>query len=497
MILTLLMAIPFLGALTVLATKQKTKLSYNIGCITVMLTALASCALVYGFDMHMASMQFLEQHNLIPMFGIQYKLGVDGISMPLIVLTAWINVVVIMTAKHLVKDNVAQYMAAFLLLEAMTFGLFAALDGILFYLFWEGTLIPMYLCIGIWGGENRNYAAIKFFVYTFFGSTLMLLALIYLGTTSGTFDLISWISQPIALGVQKWLFLAFLLGFSIKVPMWPVHTWLPDAHTEAPTAGSVILAALMLKVGAYGFFRITMPILPDASQEYAWILIILSLIAVVYIGFVALAQKDIKRLIAYSSVAHMGFVTLGCFLIYGIAAADKSSMQMAVEGAYMQMISHGFGSGALFLAFGLLYDRYHSRAIESYGGIANVMPIFTAFFVLFAFSNVGLPGTSGFVGEFMVIMSAIANNFWIALAAAMTVIISAAYTLGMVKRVFYGPVAHESLATLTDINRSEKFWLSFLAAGVLYLGFFPETMLQYVHTSSQSLGRMSLAHKTI
>ena len=497
MILSALMALPFVGGLLVLLTGGNAKLSYRLGCITVLLTALLSLGLVYYFDLNQAGMQFLEQYQWFSALGMSYKLGVDGISMPLIVLTAWINVVVIMTARHLVDKSVPQYMAAFLMLEAMTFGLFSALDGILFYLFWEGTLIPMYLCIGIWGGENRNFAAVKFFIYTFFGSTLMLLALIYLGSTAKTFDLLAWVNMPIALNVQKWLFLAFLLGFSIKVPMWPVHTWLPDAHTEAPTAGSVILAALMLKVGAYGFFRITMPILPDACSEYAWFMIILSLIAVVYIGFVALSQKDIKRLIAYSSVAHMGFVTLGCFLIYGIALADKSSMQMAIEGAYMQMISHGFGSGALFLAFGLLYERYHTREIANFGGIANVMPIFSAFFVLFAFSNVGLPGTSGFVGEFMVIMSAVANNFWIALTAATTVIISAAYTLIMVCRVFYGPVANESLAELSDIKTSEKFWLSFLAAGVLVLGFFPESMLKYVHSSSQSLVRSALTHKVI
>lgn len=495
MILSYLMALPFFGGLTVLLTANHSRISYNLGCLFVLLTAVFSCLLVTQFDLNAQGMQFVEQHTWLPSLGLSYKLGIDGISMPLIVLTAWINVVVIMTAKHLVNDKVAQYMAAFLFLEAMTFGLFAALDGILFYLFWEGTLIPMYLCIGIWGGENRNYAALKFFIYTFFGSTLMLLALIYLGHTANTFDIQTWFNLPIALATQKWLFVAFLLGFSIKVPMWPVHTWLPDAHTEAPTAGSVILAALMLKVGAYGFFRITMPILPDASQEYAWILILLSLIAVVYIGFVALAQKDIKRLIAYSSVAHMGFVTLGCFLIFGLAS--KSNMQLAIEGAYMQMISHGFGSGALFLAFGLLYERYHSRAIASFGGIAKVMPIFTAFFVLFAFSNVGLPGTSGFVGEFMVIMAAMANNFWIAMAAAFTVIISAGYTLTMVRKVFYGPIADATLSELTDIKFSEKFWLSFLAAGVLVLGFFPETMLQYVHSSSQNLVNLALAHKVI
>ena len=493
MILSLLMALPCIGGGLVLLTKKNSTLSFNIGCAFVLITALLSCYLVYGFDPMTSNMQFMESHTWLPDFGVTYKLGVDGISMPLIVLTAWINVVVIMTSRHLVSKSIPQYMAAFLILEAMTFGLFAALDGILFYLFWEGTLIPMYLCIGVWGGENRNYAAVKFFIYTFFGSTLMLLALIYLGTKAGTFDLLLWINQPIALTAQKWLFLAFLLGFSIKVPMWPVHTWLPDAHTEAPTAGSVILAALMLKVGAYGFFRVTMPILPDASQEFAWLMVVLSLIAVVYIGFVALAQKDIKRLIAYSSVAHMGFVTLGCFIIY--LMTDKSSMQMAIEGAYMQMISHGFGSGALFLAFGLLYERYHSREIASFGGVANVMPILSAFFVLFAFSNVGLPGTSGFVGEFMVIMSAISANIWIAIIAALTVILSAAYTLIMVRKVFYGPIGHESLASLKDITFSEKFWLSFLAAGVLYLGFFPESMLRYVHTASQSLIVTSHSHK--
>lgn len=495
MILSALMAIPTLGGISVLLTGKNEKASYKIGCFFVLLTAILSCFLVTGFDVKNPGMQFLEHYAWFSHYGMSYKIGVDGISMPLIVLTAWINVVVIMTTKHLVSKNIPQYMAAFLLLEAMTFGLFSALDGILFYLFWEGTLIPMYLCIGVWGGENRNYAAVKFFIYTFFGSTLMLLALIYLGSLANTFDLLAWAKLPIALTAQKWLFFAFLIGFSIKVPMWPVHTWLPDAHTEAPTAGSVILAALMLKVGAYGFFRVSMPILPDACYSFAWIMVLLSLIAVVYIGFVALAQKDIKRLIAYSSVAHMGFVTLGCFLIYSIPRGDGASIQMALEGAYTQMISHGFGSGALFLAFGLLYERYHSREIASYGGIANVMPIFTAFFVLFAFSNVGLPGTSGFVGEFMVIMASMSSSFWVAFAAAITVIVSAGYTLTMVRNVFYGPIADSSLSDLKDINCSEKFWLSFLAIGVLVLGFFPELMLQYVHSSSHSLALAALTPK--
>lgn len=496
MILSYLILTPFLGGVLSLLAGRCSELSHYIARTFVLLTAAMSCYLVYNFDSGTANMQFVEFHEWLPALGMSYKLGIDGISMPLIVLTAWINVVVIMTTKNLVKVDRSQYMAAFLILESVTFGLFSALDGILFYLFWEATLIPMYLCIGIWGGENRNFAAVKFFVYTFFGSAIMLLALIFLGIKAGTYDLGVWNSLPITLSIQKYLFIAFLLGFSIKVPMWPVHTWLPDAHTEAPTAGSVILAALMLKVGAYGFFRITMPVLPDASAYFSTFMIALSLIAIVYIGYVALAQKDIKRLIAYSSVAHMGFVTLGCFLVYKISASDKVSMQMAIEGAYMQMISHGFGSGALFLAFGLLYERYHSRDIASFGGIANVMPIFSAFFVLFAFANVGLPGTSGFVGEFMVIISSASASIWIAFIAGLTVIISAAYTLNMVRKVFYGPVAHKSLEELSDIKFSEKFWLSFLAAGVLILGFYPEGMLKYVHSSSQNLLRASLVEKS-
>lgn len=477
---------PVVGAALVLLRGQNVQQARLLACLVAGVTALLSAMMAWQFDPNSAALQFAEHVPWLPLLNMHYDLGVDGITMPLICLTTFTNLLIVGSSWYLVKDKVAQYLAAFLILEAMTIGIFSALDGILFYLFWEGTLIPMYLCIGIWGGENRNFAAMKFFVYTFFGSALMLVALVYLGIHANSFYMMHWNTLALSLPVQKILFVAFLLGFSIKVPMWPVHTWLPDAHTEAPAAGSVILAALMLKVGAYGFFRFCLPMLPDASMAFAWPMVILSLIAVVYIGAVALAQTDMKRLIAYSSVAHMGFVTLGCFVIFLLKAQGMTvtEAQLAFEGAYIQMISHGFGSGAMFLAFGLLYERYHSRQIDSFGGLAAVMPTFSAFFVVFCLCNVGLPGTSGFVGEFMVILGAFKASGWVAGLAAMTLMISAAYTLTMVRRVFYGPVGHTSLQELQDVDWGEFVLLGVLVVCIFALGLYPEGLLHAVHASS-------------
>lgn len=485
-LLTSMIVTPLVGAGIILMRSCRDQEIRLWACLAALVTAVLSGMMAWQFDASSVSMQFIEHRQWLPLFNMHYDLGVDGIAMPLICLTAFTNLLIVGSSWYLVKDKVAQYLAAFLILESMTIGIFSALDGILFYLFWEGTLIPMYLCIGIWGGDNRNFAAVKFFIYTFFGSALMLVALVYLGLHAQSFYIPDWVHLPMSLSVQKWLFIAFLLGFSIKVPMWPVHTWLPDAHTEAPAAGSVILAALMLKVGAYGFFRFSLPMLPDASMAFAWPMVIVSLIAVVYIGAVALAQVDMKRLIAYSSVAHMGFVTLGCFVIFllknnGLSVAEA---QLAFEGAYIQMISHGFGSGALFLAFGLLYERYHSRQIDSFGGLASVMPLFSAFFVVFCLSNVGLPGTSGFVGEFMVILGSFKASPMVAMLAALTLIISATYTLSMVRRVFYGPLGHESLAILKDVGCGEFILLAVLVVCIFLFGLYPEGILHSVHVSS-------------
>jgi len=393
--------------------------------------------------------------------------------------------IVILASWTMVHEKVAQYLAVFLVMQGMVVGVFAALDAILFYFFWEGMLIPMYLSIGVWGADNRSYAAIKFFLYTFLGSAVMLVALLYLGLKANTFYIPSFFTLDLTLHQQMYIFIAFLLSFAIKVPMWPVHTWLPDAHTEAPVGGSVVLAALMLKLGAYGFLRFSLPILPDACRYFDWLLIGLSLVAIVYIGFIAIAQTDMKKLIAYSSIAHMGFVTLGCFMVYVIIAhtGNAQDAYLSLEGAMVQMISHAFGSGALFLAFGVLYEQLHTREIRDFGGVAKSMPIFAAFFMLFAMSNVGLPGTSGFVGEFMILLSTFKASFWVTLAAASTLVIGAAYTLWMYKRVFFGPVANSSVATLKDINAIEFVMFLLLSIGVLWIGLYPEPLLNVLHAS--------------
>ncbi|AIO58819.1 proton-translocating NADH-quinone oxidoreductase, chain M family protein [Burkholderia mallei] len=433
--------------------------------------------LITGFDSSTAALQFVEQSTWIERFNISYHLGVDGISMWFVVLTALITVIVVIAGWEVITENVSQYLAAFLILSGIMIGVFSAADGLLFYVFFEATLIPMYIIIGVWGGPNRVYAAFKFFLYTLAGSLLMLVALIYLYTQTHSFDLATWQNAKIAMTPQVLLFIAFFLAFAVKVPMWPVHTWLPDAHVEAPTGGSVVLAAIMLKLGAYGFLRFSLPITPDASHFFAPVVISLSLIAVIYIGLVAMVQADMKKLVAYSSIAHMGFVTLGFFIFN----------QLGVEGAIVQMISHGFVSGAMFLCIGVLYDRLHSRQIADYGGVVNVMPKFAAFAMLFSMANCGLPGTSGFVGEFMVILAAVQFNFWIAFGAAFTLILGAAYTLWMYKRVYFGAVANDHVAKLKDIGRREFTMLAVLAAFTLLMGLYPKPFTDVMHVSVENL----------
>ena len=451
-------------------------------------TFVASLFLWTGFDATTHEMQFVERAVWIPAFDIHYHLGVDGISMPLVLLTTLMTVLVVLAGWEVVKDKPAQYMAAFLIQAGLMVGAFSALDSILFYVFWEALLIPMFLIIGIWGGPRRIYATVKFFLYTFLGSVLMLVALLYLYSEADSFAVLDLHAQPLGLTAQILVFIAFLVAFAVKVPMWPVHTWLPDAHVEAPTGGSVILAAIMLKLGGYGFVRFSMPIAPDASGELAMFMIALSLVAIVYVGFVALVQPDMKKLIAYSSVSHMGFVTLGFFIAFAIMeAGDPTSAALGVEGAVVQMISHGFISGALFLCVGVMYDRMHSRMIGDYGGVAHRMPVFAALMMLFALANSGLPGTSGFVGEFMVILASFKAGAWIAVLAATTLVLGAAYTLWMYKRVVYGPVANDEVAALSDIGRRELVVLATLALMVLLFGLWPAPLLEVMGPSVEHL----------
>jgi NADH-quinone oxidoreductase subunit M len=441
---------------------------------------MVTIPLVTGFDAGTAAMQFVEQQPWIERFNVQYHLGVDGLSLWFVPLTAFITLIVVIAGWQVITDRVAQYMGAFLILSGLMVGVFAALDGLLFYVFFEATLIPMYLIIGVWGGPRRVYAAFKFFLYTLLGSLLMLVALVYLYYKSGgSFDILTWHKLPLSLPAQTLLFFAFFAAFSVKVPMWPVHTWLPDAHVEAPTGGSVVLAAIMLKLGAYGFLRFSLPIAPDAAHEYAGFMIALSLIAVVYIGLVALVQQDMKKLVAYSSIAHMGFVTMGFFIFN----------DLGISGGIVQMISHGFVSGAMFLCIGVLYDRVHSREIAAYGGVVNTMPHFAAFAVLFAMANCGLPGTAGFVGEWLVILGAVKFNFWVAFLAATTLVFGAAYTLWMVKRVYFGAVANAKVQALHDINAREFLMLSLLAAAVLAMGLYPKPYTDVMNRSVAELLR--------
>ncbi|OXC73355.1 NADH-quinone oxidoreductase subunit M [Caballeronia sordidicola] len=448
-----------------------------LALIGSILGLIVTIPLITGFDNASAALQFEEKAVWIDRFNISYHLGVDGLSMWFVVLTALITVVTIISAWEVITVRVAQYLAAFLILSGLMIGVFSTADGMLFYVFFEATLIPMYIIIGVWGGPNRVYAAFKFFLYTLMGSLLMLIALLYLYTQTHTFDIATWHALKIGFTPQILLFIAFFLAFAVKVPMWPVHTWLPDAHVEAPTGGSVVLAAIMLKLGAYGFIRFSLPIAPDASHFLAPVVITLSLIAVIYIGFVALVQEDMKKLVAYSSIAHMGFVTLGFFIF----------STLGMEGAIIQMISHGFVSGAMFLCIGVLYDRMHSRQIADYGGVVNVMPKFAAFAMLFAMANCGLPGTSGFVGEFMVILAAVKFNFWIGFLATFTLVLGAAYTLWMYKRVHFGAVANEHVAKLKDINKREFFMLAVLAVFTLYMGLYPKPFTDVMHASVENL----------
>ncbi len=494
-ILSLLIWAPILGGLFILYIGDRQKQAVKLFSLAVSVLVFLSSTLLYlRFDTSTYLMQFVEHAVWIETFGINYHLGVDGISVPLILLTTFTTVLVIIAGWEVIETRLSQYMASFLILEGLMNGVFASLDAILFYFFWEAMLIPMFLIIGVWGGPRRVYATIKFFLYTFLGSVFMLVALLYLYSKMGSFYILDLHMLPLSLTAQKWLFIAFLLAFAVKVPMWPVHTWLPDAHVEAPTGGSVVLAAILLKMGGYGFLRFSLPIAPDASAALAGFMIVLSLIAIVYIGFVALVQQDMKKLIAYSSVSHMGFVTLGFFVVFfimgparSIPAGSIDSVVMGLEGGMMQMISHGFISAALFLCVGVMYDRIHSREIADYGGVANTMPVFASFLMLFAMANAGLPGTSGFVGEFLVILSSFQANIWIAVLAATTLILGAAYTLWMYKRVIFGEVANERVAGLEDISLREASFLSLLAIAVLLLGIWPAPLFEIMDATINHL----------
>jgi NADH-quinone oxidoreductase subunit M len=483
-IISLTIWVPIVAGLLILATGGDDRNADGQRTLALLGAALGlgvAVPLWSGFDAGTAAMQFEEAHAWIPALGINYHLGVDGISMPLILLNSFTTLIVVLAGWQVIQNKVGQYMAAFLIQSGIINGVFAALDGVLFYVFFEAMLIPLYLIVGMWGGPNRVYAAIKFFLYTLLGSLLMLVALIYLFFVSGgSFEILTWHKVGLSMTAQILLFVAFFFAFAVKVPMWPVHTWLPDAHVEAPTGGSVVLAAITLKVGAYGFLRFVLPIVPDASHQLAGFMIFLSLVAVVYIGLVALVQADMKKLIAYSSIAHMGFVTLGFFIFN----------QWGMEGGLVQMISHGFISGAMFLCVGVMYDRMHSRQIADYGGVANTMPKFAAFFMLFAMANAGLPATSGFVGEFMVILGTIQVNFWYAALAATTLIFGAAYTLWMYKRVVFGKIANDHVAELHDINSREFLVLLVLAVLVLGMGIYPLPVTEVMHASVENL----LAH---
>ncbi|QLQ00682.1 MAG: NADH-quinone oxidoreductase subunit M [Burkholderiaceae bacterium] len=478
--LAIWMPIAFGVVLLALGRDEQAGVVRWLALIGALASFLITLPLYANFRLDTAAMQFVEHRVWFDRFNVNYHLGVDGISLWFVLLTAFINVIVVIAGWEVITRRVNQYMGAFLILSGLMVGVFTALDGMLFYVFFEATLIPMYLIIGIWGGPKKIYAAFKFFLYTLLGSLLMLVALIYLYVKSGgSFDIATWQALPLSGSAQSLLFFAFLAAFAVKVPMWPVHTWLPDVHVEAPTGGSAVLAAIMLKLGAYGFLRFSLPVTPDASREWAWLMIALSVVAVIYVGLVAMVQRDMKKLVAYSSVAHMGFVTLGFFIFN----------DLGVSGALVQMIGHGFVSAAMFLCIGVLYDRVHSREIASYGGVVNTMPRFTAFAMLFAMANAGLPGTAGFVGEWMVILAAVKANFWLGLAAATSLILGAAYTLWMFKRVYFGDVANEDVRALKDIDAREFLTLALLAVAVLWMGLYPKPITDVMNVSVAELLR--------
>jgi NADH-quinone oxidoreductase subunit M len=497
-ILSVLVWLPIVaGVLLLLVGDRNAPLARWIALTASLVTFALGVILWNDFDPSVASMQFVELQPWIGAFNAWYSLGVDGISLPLIVLTAFITPLVVIAGWTVIEKRPAQYLASFLILEGLMIGVFAATDALLFYVLWEAMLIPMFVIIGVWGGPRRVYATVKFFLYTFLGSVLMLVALIYLYLKGGSYSIADLQALPLGLREQVLIFVAFFLAFAVKVPMWPVHTWLPDAHVEAPTGGSVILAAIMLKMGGYGFLRFSLPITPDASRELDWLVITLSLVAIAYIGLVALAQRDMKKLIAYSSIAHMGFVTLGAFVAWDILAATGSfdGAGMGLDGAMVQMVSHGLVSGALFFCVGVLYDRLHTRDISAYGGVVNTMPVFGFFAVLFAMANAGLPGTSGFVGEFLVIIASFKANFWYALVAALTLILGAAYTLWLVKRVVWGEVANDGVASLKDLNAREFIVLATLAIAVLALGVWPAPLLDVMRPTIEQLVGQLMASK--
>lgn len=471
--------VPIISGIVVLAVgnEQRATLSRWLALLGSLVGFAVTIPLYTGFDRITAALQFVERKPWIESLGIEYSLGIDGLSVWLVLLTAFITIVVVIAGWEVIKDRVHQYLGAFLILSGLMIGVFAAADGMLFYVFFEATLIPMYIIIGVWGGPNRVYAAFKFFLYTLLGSLLTMVAIIYLYLQSGSFEILAWHRLPLTLHEQVLIFVAFLLAFAVKIPMWPVHTWLPDAHVEAPTGGSVVLAAIMLKLGAYAFLRLSLPIAPDASHELAWLMITLSLVAVIYIGLVALVQTDMKKLVAYSSIAHMGFVTLGFFMF------NETGMQ----GAVVQMVSHGFVAGAMFLCIGVLYDRLHTRQIADYGGVINRMPKFAALFLLFSMANAGLPATSGFVGEFLVILGAVQFDFWIGLLAATALIWGAGYSLWMYKRVVFGPVANPNVDKMEDVNRREFWLLMLMAALVLFMGIYPKFFTDLIQVSVEQL----------
>ncbi|HTV97650.1 MAG TPA: NADH-quinone oxidoreductase subunit M [Steroidobacteraceae bacterium] len=498
-LLAILIWLPIAGGIVVVGLGKRDSAAKWLSLCVSVLSFLASVPLWALFKTGTAEMQFVERTAWIPSLHADFYIGVDGISMPLILLTTFTTVLIVIASWTNVAKRIAQYMGSFLILEGLMIGVFSALDAALFYVFWEAMLLPMFIIIGVWGGPRRVYATIKFFLYTFIGSLLMLVALIYMYLKAHSYEIALFQGMPLTLTEQTLIFLAFFTAFAVKVPMWPVHTWLPDAHVEAPTGGSVILAAIMLKMGGYGFLRFSLPIAPDASRELDWLIIALSLIAVVYIGLVALAQRDMKKLIAYSSIAHMGFVTLGAFIGFQIVAhtGRTTGVELGLDGALVQMLSHGLVSGAMFLCVGVMYDRVHSREISAYGGVVNTMPMFAAFMMLFALANSGVPGTSGFVGEFLVILAAFKANVWYAFLAGTTLILGASYTLWLIKRVIFGEVANEHVRALKDLNGREFLVLGLLAAAVLLVGVWPAPLLDVMRATMQHLSEQLLMSKIV